>query len=294
MRRAVAAGQPLDCDAPLVRPDGARLIVNVRGEVVLAEDGTPLRVTGTVQDVTASRATEAALQAKEQAERAHRAKSEFLSRMSHELRTPLNAILGFGQLLELDDLEPESEESVAHILRAGRHLLELIDEVLDVSRIEAGALRLTLEPVDLDPIIEEVLGLAVPLAGERDVVLHLGTATGLKVLADRQRVRQILLNLVSNAIKYNRPGGRVDLAVAADAGQVRVEVADTGQGIAADDLPRLFSPFERLGAEGGDVAGTGLGLTVSRSLSEGMGGTLDVRSTVGAGSAFTLGLPAAP
>jgi hypothetical protein len=293
LRRAVAAGRPIDRDVPMIRPDGTRVTVNVRGEVVLDADGRPERVTGTVQDVTARRAAEAAMQAKEQAERANRAKSEFLSRMSHELRTPLNAILGFGQLLELDELGPDSEDSVAHIMRAGHHLLELIDEVLDLSRIEAGALRLMLEPVDVGSVVEEILGLAAPLATEEAIELTADVPHDLHVRADRQRLRQVLLNLVSNAIKYNRPAGRVRVSVRAHGELGRIAVEDTGLGIAADDLPKLFSPFERLGAEASHVRGTGLGLAVSRSLCDGMGGVLAAVSTVGEGSTFAVDLPLA-
>jgi PAS domain S-box-containing protein len=241
-------------------------------------------------------ADEAIRVAHDEAHRANLAKSEFLSRMSHELRTPLNAILGFGQLLEMDGPQGRNGESVAQILHAGRHLLSLIEEVLDISRIEAGTMRMSVEPVDVVSALGDVVALIAPIAVERgvEVFTERGVVGDCYVLADRQRLRQVLLNLLSNAVKYNRPDGSVHVAFACDEHQVKITVRDTGHGIAAENLAQLFVAFDRLGAERGDVEGTGLGLALSKSLVEQMGGTVHVQSTVGEGSVFTVQLKAAP
>ena len=229
------------------------------------------------------------------ADRANRAKSEFLSRMSHELRTPLNAILGFGQLLEMDALSERQAEGVGHILRAGRHLLGLINEVLDISRIEAGRLSLSLEPVPVRETIAQAMQLVGPTATVLAVTLRVGAVDErLHVLADRQRLQQVLLNLLSNAVKYNRPRGTVTIGCErAGDERVRISVTDTGPGIAAEKLERLFVPFDRLGAEATGVEGTGLGLALSKSLVAAMSGTMDVRSEPGTGSTFSVELAVA-
>jgi signal transduction histidine kinase/ActR/RegA family two-component response regulator len=239
---------------------------------------------------------ESLVQARAEAERANRAKDEFLSRTSHELRTPLNAILGFGQLLELDGLAENQVESVTLILRAARHLLDLINEVLDISRIESGRLAVSIEPVQVGELAESVLALMRPLAVERGITLdhHDDEACHLYVNGDRQRVQQILINLVSNGIKYNRRGGSVVLSCAqGDEGRLRFTVADTGRGLTAEQLERIFAPFDRLGAETTGIEGTGLGLTLAKNLSEAMGGDLRVASEVGVGTRFVLDLPEA-
>ena len=235
--------------------------------------------------------------ATDRADSASVAKSEFLSRMSHELRTPLNAVIGFGQLLELDQLDERQHEHIEHILKAGRHLLELINEVLEISRIEAGQLALSPEAVPLRETVREVLALVTPLAAQRDVHLN-ADMTGLQedghVHADRQRLRQVLLNLLSNAIKYNRAGGRVDVSFQrTETGTVRTVVADTGIGIESRQLARAFEPFDRLGAEGSDVEGTGLGLTLSKRLVEAMNGSITVESELGHGTTFIVELNSA-
>jgi signal transduction histidine kinase/CheY-like chemotaxis protein len=238
--------------------------------------------------------TRAMYQAQVAAEAANRSKSEFLSRMSHELRTPLNAVLGFSQLLQLDDLTADQDQSVEQITKGGRHLLDLINEILDISQIETGTLALSPESVRILDVISETADLIRPLADDRGVHL-LGTETqdcDVFVFADRQRLKQILLNLVGNGIKYNRDGGTVSISCARRApGKLRIQVTDTGPGIPPEQFGLLFTPFERLGAERTTVEGTGIGLALSRRLAEVMGGTVDVESTVGRGSTFWVELP---
>lgn len=248
------------------------------------------------RDITQRKHAEEALRrAKEEAERASHAKNEFLSRMSHELRTPLNAILGFGQLLEADLDRPEDRESVEQILQAGRHLLELINEVLDVARIEAGRISLSIEPVEVADVLRQSLDLMRPLAEKYSVSLSADdlVACAAWVSADLQRLKQVLLNLLSNAIKYNRPGGSVWIRCEEIGGMLRISVTDTGRGIPPASLGRLFNAFERVGADHGPIEGTGLGLALSRGLAQLMDGRLGVRSAVGEGSTFWIELPLA-
>lgn len=240
--------------------------------------------------------TVALQEATRSAQAANQSKSEFLSRMSHELRTPLNAVLGFAQLLELDDLTELQHDSVGQIVKGGRHLLNLINEVLDISRIDTGTLSFSLEPVLVSELIDDTLVMMRPLADHRHITVTVGCddRSSLHVLADRQRLKQILLNLVANAIKYNHDGGAVTVSChTVDHRQLRITVADTGPGIHTEDLDKLFVPFERLGAERSDVEGTGVGLALSRRLAEAMGGTIDVASTYGEGSQFSVQLPTA-
>jgi signal transduction histidine kinase/ActR/RegA family two-component response regulator len=240
------------------------------------------------------RASQAALvRATEEAERANAAKNDFLSRMSHELRTPLNVVLGFGQILEMrGTLGDKDGEAVEHILKAGRHLLELINEVLDLSRIESGRMAISPEPVDVAELAGEALALIGPLAQERSVRLtaDLG-ACHRHVTADRQRLKQVLLNLLSNAVKYNRHAGEVVVSCAErPGGRLRLAVQDTGPGVPETLVDRLFEPFDRLGAEAGGVEGTGLGLALSRQLVHLMGGEIGVDSREGQGSVFWVEL----
>ncbi|MEJ5254423.1 MAG: PAS domain S-box protein [Acidimicrobiales bacterium] len=229
------------------------------------------------------------------AERASRAKSEFISRMSHELRTPLNAVLGFAQLLEMQAGD-EHREAIEQILRAGRHLLDLINEVLDIARIESGRVKLSLEPVELDEVLREAVDLIRPSAARREleIVLPAQMESGLAVVADRQRLMQVLLNLLSNAVKYNRRAGRIELAVGVGADErVRVSVTDTGPGVDPADFDRIFMPFERLGADQTEIEGSGVGLSLARGLVEAMSGVMGVESEPGRGATFWLELPRA-
>lgn len=249
-------------------------------------------------DFTAELQRRAELQrAREEAEQASRAKSDFLSNMSHELRTPMNAILGFAQLLQRDTSLGERQQSqLDEIARAGRHLLELINEILDLARIESGRLQVTPEPVDVADVVDECLSLLRPLAQEREVRLEgarAATADAPRVQADRTRLKQVLLNLLSNAIKYNREGGRVTLLGAAGQQGLQLEVHDTGPGLTAEQQERLFQPFDRLEADSSGVEGSGVGLTITRHLVEMMDGRLGVTSTPGEGSCFWFELPLA-
>ena len=242
-------------------------------------------------------AEEAIRRARAEAEAANRAKSEFLSRMSHELRTPLNAILGFTQLLEMEEHTGKQGESIAHIYRAGRNLLDLINEVLDIARLDAGRVEFHLEAVDVLELLGETVASSKAAAAKRNLALRISEAPGEMpfVSSDRERLRQVLLNLLSNAVKFNRDGGTVTLAVARiNAGTWRISVTDTGVGIPQEKLARLFLPFERLGTrEGGTEGGTGLGLTLCQRLITSLGGRIGVASSVGTGSTFWVELPVA-
>jgi PAS domain S-box-containing protein len=235
--------------------------------------------------------------AKEAAERANLAKSDFLSAMSHELRTPLNAILGFAQLMETGAPlpTPGQQDSIEQILQAGWYLLALINEVLDLALIESGKLSLSLEPMSLSELLSDCQAMIEPQAQRSGIQVQFpALEQPWLVRADRTRVKQVLVNLLSNAIKYNRVGGRVDLRCnSITAGRIRISVQDTGEGLATDKLDQLFQPFNRLGQEAGAQEGTGIGLVVSKRLVEMMGGTIGVESTVGVGSLFWFELDAA-
>ena len=232
--------------------------------------------------------------AKEEAERASQAKSDFLSSMSHELRTPLNAIIGFSQMLEYDSsLTADQLDNVHEILKAGRHLLELINEVLDLAKIESGRIDLSIEAVDIGTLADDCRQLILPLTTARGLSFRLEVPPGAAVRGDRVRLKQVLLNLLSNAVKYNHENGSIRLTVAPGAGnRVRIAVIDTGPGIPQERFSELFQPFNRLNAEQSEVEGTGIGLTITRRLVEMMGGEMGVESEVGRGSTFWLELPA--
>ncbi len=232
--------------------------------------------------------------AMEEARSANYAKSAFLSSMSHELRTPLNAILGFAQILSSDRLPStlaQKKEFAGHILKSGRHLLTLINEILDLAKVESGTVNLSLEPVALDAILQECRDMIAPLASQRGIGMAFPDACPLNVLADRTRLKQILLNLLSNALKYNREHGTVSVACGVQpGGRVRISVRDTGIGLDSDQVALLFQPFNRLGQEGGTEEGSGIGLVVTKRLVELMDGHIGVTSEAGVGSTFWIEL----
>jgi two-component system, sporulation sensor kinase E len=229
-------------------------------------------------------------EAKERAEMANNAKSQFLSSMSHELRTPLNAVLGFAQLLEVG-VEPTQQGDVWEILKAGNHLFELINEILDLSRIETKRMQVTLSPVDAHHLIEECLSLIQPISFNSNINLYCDISRQtVHVSADRFRLKQVLINLLTNAIKYNRPGGSVNISSEMrDNGCLRINVTDTGSGMSPSDMAQIFEPFHRL-PQHGTIEGTGIGLTITKQLVELMGGTIGVQSKQGTGSHFWVEL----
>lgn len=314
---ACRTGEPQrDALMGVLRSDGTRVWLQVNSEPLKREgEATAYATVTSFADITTlveaddrlhqlnaeleQRVTERTadlVAARDAAERASQAKTEFMSRMSHELRTPLNAILGFAQVLQMSGERPASEQraSVAHIERAGWHLLELINELLDLSRIEAGALSVSLEPVLLEPLASECLRMVGP-AGDAQRVklrLHAPPFCDLAAQADRTRLRQVLMNLLSNAIKYNRDGGEVVLTLARAGADVTLAVRDTGRGFTLEQQSQLYEPFNRLGAEH-LAPGTGIGLVITRRLVELMQGRLSLDSEPGVGSTFTVLLPGA-
>ena len=292
-----------------LRLDGSEIDVEVSAAPYADSNGRSTQVV--VRDISERKRAERALQqltrelerrvdertaalsvARDEAEAANRAKSEFLSRMSHELRTPLNAILGFAQLLEIEAANGRVVRQAAEIHAAGRHLLMLISEILDLSRIESGNMAVSLGPVPLAPLIQECLALVRPQAEARGIGFE-AADTDAVVLADRMRLKQVLLNLLGNAVKYNREQGRVRLRVEPEGTDWRVDIVDEGRGLDAQQCARLFQPFERLSAASSGIEGTGIGLALSRRLLDLMHGRIGVDSRPGQGSRFWFSLPGA-
>ncbi len=294
--RSLARREPFHEEMQIVRADGSIRIIDAHGQVTVDSHGNPDKMAGTVQDVTERRMVERKLALQEEAEKEHRARSDFLSRISHELRTPLNSILGFAQLMEMDDLDEVQSENVGLIIKGGNHLLRLINEVLEISRIEAGTMTVSLEPVHVGSSVTEVVNLLEPLAAQHGVTLRNDVPQDgpLHVEADAQRLTQVLLNLVSNAIKYNKENGSVRISLESPLpDRTLILVTDTGKGISEENQAKLFTPFDRLGADETTIEGTGLGLALTKLLTEAMGGTLAVESEPWVGSTFTVGLASA-
>jgi PAS domain S-box-containing protein len=273
--------------------EGRTLPISARWAVQRDGDGNPLSVLEINRDISSEKqAAEELRRARDAAEQASNAKSEYLSRMSHELRTPLAAMLGFSDLLEMREPREDQLTAIEAIQRAGSHLLSLVNDVLDIARIEAGRESLSLQPLDVRALLEECVGLVAQTANERSVriSMRLDGTDHIHVRADRQRLIQVLLNLLSNAIKYGVEGGHVIVGAAVKDDSIAIAVTDDGPGLSEDELGRLFQPFERLGAERSHIQGTGLGLALSRQLAVAMGGAVEVRSTPGEGSTFTVRL----
>jgi signal transduction histidine kinase/ActR/RegA family two-component response regulator len=291
---AVEHGRPFDLELQITTVQGREVWVRKIGVPEVTE-GRCRRLYGTFQDIDARMQAEALRLDQARADAANRAKSAFISRMSHELRTPLNAVLGFAYLLQNAPAVKASARElsqVRHIHAAGQHLLQLVDDIMDLSRIESGRTALDLHHFDVGPLVAQGVGLVEVMASARGIKIELAaSACPCAVLADPKRVRQVLHNLLSNAIKYNHDGGSVRVNIDRRPAQVAIAVHDTGPGLTPSQIGRLFEPFNRLGAERSTVAGTGLGLVIARSLVQAMDGTLDVHSTPGEGSVFTVRLP---
>ncbi|MFT5769056.1 MAG: signal transduction histidine kinase [Lysobacterales bacterium] len=281
----------------MIRKDGNVCYIREVYWAVLDDSGTLIATYGTLQDITDIKQAEFELRtARDEAEVANTAKSRFLSRMSHELRTPMNAVLGFGQLLQFGDenLSNNQKAGVQHILTGGRQLLHLIDDVLDVSRVDSGDMNLAIESLDMQLALEESLLMVKSLAEDHKVKLNVPAKDACPVLADERRFKQVLVNLLSNAIKYNHEGGSVNVAIEPlDNGVVRISISDTGTGIKPENQADIFEPFMRVGGSIEEIQGAGLGLTISQRLVELMDGQIGFESQYGKGSTFWVELPQA-
>ena len=304
--RTIASGQIWHGEIKNIAKNGTPYWVTATIVPFLDEKGKPNQYVALRTDITEQKEHEAVLsashnallEAKVAAEKANHAKSEFLSSMSHELRTPLNAILGFAQVLEWgkkNPLDERQKEQIHHIMKGGDHLLKLIDEVLDLAKIEAGFLTLSMEPVETKPLLDECLVVAGSLAAGREIIIQDRTAQTLPALwTDHLRCKQAILNLLSNAVKYNRTGGTIWVDAEERDGRIlRVSITDTGDGIAEDRQSELFQPFSRLGAEATETEGTGIGLALTHQLVEEMKGEISFSSTLGEGSTFWIDFPLA-
>jgi PAS domain S-box-containing protein len=293
VRKDLVGGEGFEGEAVNYRKDGTEFVISWNISPIRDTDRTITHFIGFQRDATESHRVAAALRAaKEEAERANRAKSEFLSRMSHELRTPLHAILGFAQLLEMDGQSSQDAESTSQIIRAGNHLLGLINEVLDLARVESGKVVFTAEPVNLREILQEALSLVRPLAAKRQVWIKEPTGDlDLDVLCSAQRFKQVILNLLSNGVKFNHEGGSVAVSGEKIGTSLRLKITDTGPGIRTADMKKLFAPFERFEIQDAGIEGAGLGLSLSKRLIEAMGGSIGAESVYGRGATFWVKLP---
>lgn len=293
IRLALQTGRATDYELTAQAEGGVETIISYNGTTFFDENDHLLGVFASARDVTDFKLAEENIRiASEEAERANLAKSEFLSRMSHELRTPLNAILGFTQLLKMNKLEGDPALRVNQISLAGEHLLDLINEVLDISRVEAGQIGLSLEAVQLSDVLAGSVQIVASLYDRAGVDLKVNVNEDQWAHVDAQRIKQILLNLLSNGVKYNRPHGTVAISSERVDDEQLVRVTDTGPGVPELRLDELFVPFNRLGADSSGVEGSGLGLSLSRALAQAMGGDLKLESTSSSGTTFLLSVPA--
>ncbi|HEX2076699.1 MAG TPA: PAS domain-containing protein [Longimicrobium sp.] len=297
VQQALRDGQPFAFDHRVVRPDGSVVYLHGRGRVFMDAAGRPVRMVGSGQDISERKhAEEAVLRAKEEAEAANRAKSDFLAVMSHELRTPLNAIGGYAELIELGVRGPVTEaqrQDLHRIQQSQKHLLRLINEVLSYARMEAGAVSFDLAEVNVAERVGAAEAMMLPQASARGLTLErCACPPELMARVDPERLQQILLNLLSNAAKFTAPGGRIGMRVEATEERVAIHVWDTGVGIPPEKLTTVFEPFVQVGRGlNNPMEGVGLGLAISRDLARGMGGDLVAESRPGAGSTFILTIP---
>jgi PAS domain S-box-containing protein len=291
---ALRPGMSDQMDMEFIHRNGQERTLKVVAHMFVDEQGR-VCIDGAAEDITTRKEMEMALrQANEEADRANQAKSTFLAQMSHELRTPLNAIMSFSQLLELENLAPGHRSLLGDIRYSSEHLLQLINDLLDLARIESGRVDLDIVSVDVAGQIRDVMRILLPIAESKGVELLDVEYVNSWVRADKRRLQQVLLNLLSNAVKYNKNKGRVEVLIEQrDEEWLRIAVCDTGQGISSELQDRLFQPFERIGAEDSSIEGTGLGLTITKQLVELMGGEIGVDSTLGEGSTFWFDLPTA-
>jgi len=305
VNNCVEKGDEYNIEHRVVWPDGSVHWVLEKGNVLRSENGAPLHMLGVVQDINQLKNTqENLIKARDEAEKANKAKSQFLSSMSHELRTPMNAILGFGQLLKIesDNINESQNENIDEIIKAGRHLLELINEVLDLSKIESGRIDLFMEDIALEDVMAESLQIISPLAQKREIEIEFKQAGNevsfdqfldyqTSIKADRTRLRQILLNLLSNAVKYNRENGKIIIACESrKENKQRISITDTGAGLSKQQQEKLFTAFERMGAEQSEVEGSGIGLLITKKIVDLMEGEIGVNSEEGHGSTFWVEL----
>jgi signal transduction histidine kinase len=293
LRQAIDRAEPVAVRYRVEPVEGETRQIELRARV--RAHGRYPRMIGILRDVSQDMQAERLRLDKEAAERANRAKGEFLSRVSHELRTPLNAVLGFAQLMQLDNAEalrPAQAQRVQHVIDSGRHLLDLINDMLDVTSIDSGGVKFSAQDVAVGPVLERCSDRLSALAEAQHVrIVPQHPFPELHVLADPRRLEQVFINLISNAIKYNRPDGEVRLTLAPDGDDVVAAVHDTGAGMTEEQLGQLFQPFNRLGAEYSKVVGSGLGLVITRQLVTLMGGSVAASSRAGVGSTFVVRLP---
>lgn len=291
MNKSIRDDTLYDVEHRVVWPDGTVRWLHEKGAVTRDSEGNPLHMLGVIQDINDRKHAESILiKTREEAERANRAKSDFLSRMSHELRTPMNAILGFGKLMDIDPtLSEEHKDNIHEILNAGHHLLNLINDVLDLAKVEAGHIELTLEPLEILPLIKESLVMVGSTSHDQNINLSHSELQDIVISADKTRLKQVMINLLTNAIKYNKPGGSVHIkAIHKGDNRVRILVEDSGRGISKEKLEELFVPFNRLGADTTEIEGTGIGLTITKHLVEMMGGSIGVEDNPKGGSIFWI------